>query len=77
MNKLETNNERCRKLQDFKRVLAIVGQTPEVEKGQGVTEKDNVLKHAAIVTQKWLLQMHINSLEWSSQSLDLNPIEKL
>ncbi len=46
--------------------------------GRGwVFQHDNVPKHTAKPTKKWLKKKHIKVLEWPSQSPDLHPIENL
>ena len=40
-----------------------------------IFQHDNALIHKANIVQKWLLKQPFSTLEWSTQSLDLNPIE--
>ncbi len=46
--------------------------------GRGrVFQHDNVPKHTAKATKKWLKKKHIKVLQWPSQSPNLSPIENL
>ena len=38
---------------------------------------DNDPKHTAKATKEWVKKKHIKVMEWSCQSLDLNPFENL
>ena len=42
-----------------------------------VFQHDNDRKHTTRATKEWFTKKHTNVTEWPSQSLDLNPIEKL
>ena len=40
-------------------------------------QQENDPKHTATTTQEWLRDTSLNVLDWPSQNLDLNPIERL
>lgn len=42
-----------------------------------IFKQDGNPKHKAKIIRKWLKETKINTLDWVTQSLDLNPVENL